>query len=174
METGIDVSVSGFVAHYPIRTNRGLALMSVGVHISPRETQYIKTLVFGNKGADKAMNLQKGKRIKLRGNLEFAAKRRWDGKGMKASLTVRTFRVEDSDSLEPHYLCATVGGVIEANAQHGRTLNGSETSRFELLVARRDRKGFIKTRVAALLVTADSLKFSKRSPARRPKYDAAA
>ena len=148
METGINVSVSGFVAHHPIRANHKLALMSVGVHISPRETQYIKALVFGEQ-SDRAMNLPKGMRVKLRGELEFAARRKRNGKGMKASLAVRTLRVEECDRLEPHHLRATVGGVIEADAQYGRTVGGAETSRFELLVALRRGKRFDRTRVSA-------------------------
>ena len=149
METGINVSVSGFVAHYPIRANHGLALMSVGVHISPRETQYIKTLVFGKAESDRAMSLPKGMRVRLRGELEFVAKRKRNGQGMKAALTVRTFRVEECDRLEPHHLRATVGGVIEADAQYGRAPGGGDTSRFELLITRRDKKRFSKTRVSA-------------------------
>ena len=148
MENGIKVSVSGFVAHHPIRANHKLALMSVGVHISARETQYIKALVFGEQ-SDRAMNLPKGMRVKLRGELEFASRRKRNGKGMKAALTVRTFRVEECDRLEPQHLRATVCGVIEADAQYGRTAGGAETSRFELLVARRRGKRFDKTRVSA-------------------------
>ena len=149
METGINVSVSGFVAHYPIRANHGLALTSVGVHINPRETQYVKTLVFGKREADRVMNLPKGMRVRLRGELEFVAKRKWNGQGMTAALTVRTFRVEECDRLEPHHLRATVCGVIESDAQYGRAPGGQDTSRFELLITRRDRKRFSRTRVSA-------------------------
>ena len=149
METGINVSVSGFVAHYPIRANHGLALMSVGVHINSRETQYIKTLVFGKGESDRVMNMPKGMRVRLRGELDFVAKRRRNGQGMKAALTVRTFRVEECSRLEPHHLRAKVGGVIEADAQYGRAPGGADTSRFELLVTHHDRKRFSKARVSA-------------------------
>ena len=148
MQNKLEVNVKGFVAYYPVKANYKLTILGIGVHIDPRHTEYIKVLLFGD-DAKNAMDYQKGMAVQFKGELDLKTKRQKDGKGLKAELVVRTFKMEQCGRTEPHYLRAiAVTGNLEGDPRPSQTRNGTEVSNFEVVVDRSYKGKYSKTRVA--------------------------
>lgn len=148
MQHKISVDIKGFVAFKPIRVNRSLTTIGVGVHIEDGQTQHIKAMVFGER-AKAAMDIEKGETVRLEGEMELMTKRKRDGKGLTANLTVRTFNISPCERTEPHFLRSAVGGIVEARAQMSRTREDYRVSNFDIIVSRSGKRWRNKTKIAA-------------------------
>ena len=149
MQNKLEVTVRGFVAHYPIKANHKLAIMGIGVNTG-RDTEYLRVLVFGE-GATKVMQFPKGMTVEFTGDAEMVTKK--TSKGASAKIVVRTLNVDEVPRAPhtdeaPHYVRGVVAGNLERDPRPSQTRNGTVVSNFEV-VAGRCRKGkYSKERVA--------------------------
>ncbi len=134
MENKFRVALKGFLAHKPISQGGNITIMSVGVNINPKTTQYMKVLVFNRDNTRTLMTYgDRGAIVELKGNLSYVTRRGRDGKP-RLDITVKTGWATLCQRGGEQYLKAEATGNLAANPRNSHTWNDVSVSNFDILL----------------------------------------